>query len=354
MSVFTKKRVLVFLLVVLVGYIIYPYLVSILWGAIFAIILAPFTQRYPIKNHQLTCVIITLAMVLIILLPILTGIYFALSEVYIYIAHHNVMQEIDGFLKAHIANTTIGGIVYEKFQKIDWQAEILDKIKLADLQKNLPIALGIGNFASSVFFNLVFMSLFLYYFLYYAEAIKQFFVEKILDEFKSPESILQIVTENIRAVCSSLLITSLIAGALMTITYYCVHLPLALFFGLLTALLAMIPFTLPIFYSLLILVHVFQAKFIAAIVIAIVGFSSNIFTDNILQAKILQNKTNMKFITALLGIIAGLKTLGLIGIFLGPAILNFALRLFALTEDKESRKLKKSLKTKELHHGREN
>jgi predicted PurR-regulated permease PerM len=124
-----------------------------------------------------------------------------------------------------------------------------------------------------------------------------------------------------------MLSSSLITGIVMTITYFVFDFSLPLFLGLLTAVLALVPFLLPIFYLGIIVVCLLQAKFITAIVVGTIGVGTNLFTDNYLQPKILANKTQISFIVALLGVICGLKMLGPLGIFLGPIILNLTLQL---------------------------
>ena len=58
-----------------------------------------------------------------------------------------------------------------------------------------------------------------------------------------------------------------------------------------------------------------------AIVILIIGFSLNIFTDNIMQPRIINKQVKLRFVASLIGIMGGIHAFGFIGIFLGSVII---------------------------------
>lgn len=75
----------------------------------------------------------------------------------------------------------------------------------------------------------------------------------------------------------------------------------------------MIPFMVGIIY-ILISASVFVIYGATkAIVILIIGFSLNIFTDNIMQPRIINKKVKLSFVASLIGIMGGIHAFGFIG-----------------------------------------
>jgi predicted PurR-regulated permease PerM len=59
-----------------------------------------------------------------------------------------------------------------------------------------------------------------------------------------------------------------------------------------------------------------------AIILIVVGVVLNMFTDNIMQPKIINKGVKLSFVALLLGIMGGLQAFGFIVIFLGHVIFN--------------------------------
>jgi predicted PurR-regulated permease PerM len=319
-----KKIFLITALLVAVLYLLHAYISAAVWAGVFAIILLPVVERFPVKNKSISAIICIVVLILCVLLPIIITATLAINEVTQYVNHHDVTQQINHFVQSKLSKLPMSGDLLEKLQHSNWKKEILNKFNVATVKSSLSAFQVVTSSITHLIFNVVFFILFLYYFLMNAEEIKVFTKKYCLDQFKNSNKILQEVINGTRGVSSGLFITSIVVAIIMTPTYFFVGLPLPLFFGLLSAFLAMIPFTLPVLYLLLACLCFFQSDIVSGIVILGIGFALNFVTDNILQPKIVQRNTKMHFFVSLLGVIGGLETLGVIGVFIGPVLLNLA------------------------------
>lgn len=108
----------------------------------------------------------------------------------------------------------------------------------------------------------------------------------------------------------------------MAIVFLLTGMPTPILLAFSVAIASMIPFMVGIVYILIgasVFVVYGATK---AIMILVVGFALNIFTDNIMQPKIINKQVQLSFAASLIGILGGIQAFGFIGIFLGPVIFN--------------------------------
>lgn len=111
-------------------------------------------------------------------------------------------------------------------------------------------------------------------------------------------------------------------GTLIGIGYWVAGVPRPLLFAILTIFVAMLPFGAWFAFSLATIILLVQGHLIAAALLF--GFSIAIMFvgDNIIQPALIGSSVRLPFIFALLGTFGGLETFGLVGLFLGPAIMS--------------------------------
>ena len=97
-------------------------------------------------------------------------------------------------------------------------------------------------------------------------------------------------------------------------------------FGLLTACFAMLPMGAWFAFGTASLVLLVQGDPMSAA--ALIGYGTKyimIIGDNFVQPALISGGTELPFLATLIGILAGLEAFGLIGLFLGPAIIAILL-----------------------------
>jgi len=131
----------------------------------------------------------------------------------------------------------------------------------------------------------------------------------------------------VRASVNGLVFVGLGEGIVMGFAYAAVGLDHSFLFAIVTAIVAAIPFGAPIVFVVASLVLFAQARFVAAIVLLAFGFLVVFVADHFIRPILIGNATRLPFLLILLGIFGGLEAFGLIGLFLGPAIVSV---LFAI------------------------
>ena len=125
----------------------------------------------------------------------------------------------------------------------------------------------------------------------------------------------------VQGTVNGLVLVGLAEGLILGIAYWIAGVPHAALFGLLTGLLAMAPFGATIAIGVSALALLAAGKAMAAAVIAVVGFLVTFVADHFVRPVLIGGATRLPFILVLFGILGGVETFGLVGLFVGPAIL---------------------------------
>ena len=92
-------------------------------------------------------------------------------------------------------------------------------------------------------------------------------------------------------------------------------------FGFATGLLATVPFGAPVVYVVACLTLIAQSRVSAAVILFLFASAVVFLADHFVRPALIGASTRLPFLWILLGIFGGLETFGLIGLFLGPAIM---------------------------------
>ncbi len=126
----------------------------------------------------------------------------------------------------------------------------------------------------------------------------------------------------VRGTVNGLVLVGLGEGVLLGIAYVATGLPHPVLLGLATGVLATVPFGAPVVFVLCAFALLVQSHTTAAIGLLVFGFVVVFIADHFIRPILIGNSTRLPFLWVLLGIFGGLETFGLIGIFLGPAIMS--------------------------------
>jgi predicted PurR-regulated permease PerM len=129
------------------------------------------------------------------------------------------------------------------------------------------------------------------------------------------------MVKSIRGTLDGLVLVGLGEGVVLGFAYAIAGAPHAALFGALTAVAAMIPFGAPLLFLLVAAILVAQGSVLAGVVIAALGFVVLFIADHFLRPIMIGGATKLPFLWVLLGILGGVETFGLLGLFLGPAIM---------------------------------
>ena len=132
----------------------------------------------------------------------------------------------------------------------------------------------------------------------------------------------------VRGTVNGLVLVGLGEGVLLGIAYSATGLPHPVLLGLATGVLATVPFGAPLIYVVCALALLVQSHTTAAIVLFAFGSIVVFIADHFVRPILIGSTTRLPFLWVLLGIFGGLETFGLIGLFLGPAVMSLLVAMW--------------------------
>jgi predicted PurR-regulated permease PerM len=137
----------------------------------------------------------------------------------------------------------------------------------------------------------------------------------------------------VRATVSGLVLVGFAEGLLIGISYVLAGAPHPAILSLMTGVLAMIPFAAPIIFGAVSIILLAQGSTIAAVSVFIFGMLVLFIGDHFVRPKIIGDAVKLPFLWVLFGILGGVEVFGLIGLFIGPALMALVMTMWRdLTE----------------------
>ncbi|MBY0579254.1 MAG: AI-2E family transporter [Burkholderiales bacterium] len=127
--------------------------------------------------------------------------------------------------------------------------------------------------------------------------------------------------DTIRGTVNGLILVGIAEGLLLGLAYALAGLPSPALWGALTGLLAIIPFGMPALFGTASLILLAQGNQSAALLILIWGTLVMLVSDHVVRPMLIGDSAELPLIWIILGILGGIETFGLLGLFLGPVIM---------------------------------
>lgn len=317
-------------------YTIKAFLFSLIWGVIFSIACWPFYKKvkkiWPYQKISfLLPIIFSFFITLVFLLPLGIIALEATKDVqtgisWIIKISHEGLPAPKWFNNIPIINHNI----------INWWNENLsDASSAADLISKLHLSHGV-YMTQKIGSQLIHRGL-----LFFFSILTLFFIfkdgESIIHQClvgsrrlfgKQGEKIALQMIASVHGTFSGLILVGLGQGIILGILYFSLGIPHAALLGILTAIAAMIPFCPLIAVGIVALVAFFQVSSWVAITVLIVGCIIIFIADHFIRPALIGGSTKLPFLWVLIGILGGLEAWGMIGLFLGPAIMAAIIMLW--------------------------
>ena len=126
---------------------------------------------------------------------------------------------------------------------------------------------------------------------------------------------------SIHGTVDGLVLVGLGEGFIMAIAYEFAGVPHAILLGGLTAIGAMVPFAVTVVFLIVGAILVAQGSVIAAVLIVVGGSIMAFLADHLIRPVLIGGTTRLPFLWVLFGILGGVETWGLVGLFVGPALM---------------------------------
>jgi predicted PurR-regulated permease PerM len=132
----------------------------------------------------------------------------------------------------------------------------------------------------------------------------------------------------IRATVNGLVLVGLGEGLLLGFAYEFADVPSAVLWAAATGVLAIIPFGAPLAFGSVAALLLYGGNTMGAVAVLVWGAIVLFVADHFIRPTIIGNATKLPFLAVLLGILGGVETLGLIGLFVGPVVMTLFVTLW--------------------------
>jgi predicted PurR-regulated permease PerM len=127
--------------------------------------------------------------------------------------------------------------------------------------------------------------------------------------------------EAIHGTVDGLVLVGLAEGAVIGFGYFITGLPHAAVFTIVTGVLAIIPFGAPLTFCFAGVILLSTGKAISAAALVTFGFFVVFVTDHFIRPFLIGGASRIPFLLVLLGLLGGVTSLGIVGLFVGPALM---------------------------------
>ena len=139
---------------------------------------------------------------------------------------------------------------------------------------------------------------------------------------------IQAVGVTVRAVVFGIVLTALAQGVLAGLGYWVAGVAAPALWGVITALVSLIPFVGPVVWIGLSLNLFAHGETQAAAGLFLWGALVVSWVDNLIRPLVISRPTRIPFLLVFLGVLGGLNAFGLIGLFLGPVLLAVSVAIW--------------------------
>ena len=320
------------LAVVLIGlglWTLHRYVPALIWAAILAIAVWPLYQRAirrwpPGKHNILLPSVFTVLIALLFLVPLVLVAVQAGKEV------HGVLDNIAQARSNGIPPPEwLGHLPIGARQATDWWQtnlatpesanELLRRARQSQLVSNSG-QIGADIAHRAVLFGFMLLTLF---FLFKDGERFGNQLQRASERAFGPagERIGRQMIASVHGTVDGLVLVGLGEGFILGIGYLILGVPHPTLFGLFTAIAAMVPFGAAVVFGIAALILLIQGSVASAIIIGAAGMVVTFVADHFIRPTLIGSATRLPFLWVLLGILGGVETWGLLGLFLGPAIM---------------------------------
>ena len=323
------RSVLGGVLVLLGVFTLRDFLPALAWAVIFAIATWPLYQRakrrWPPGRHNLALPLLFTAMIaLVFLIPISLIAFEAAREAQGVLAWREQARHAGVPVPGWVHRLPIGRDAAASW----WQQHLATPDDASDLFAsiraggNLRMTRQLGSQVAHRSTLFAFSIITLFFLFREGEAvIRQMLVASRRAFGTRGERIGRQMVASVHGTVDGLVLVGLGEGFLLGIAYAIAGAPHPTLFGVLTAVAAMIPFCAVLAIGLAAALVLAQGATVAAIVLFVFGMVVVFASDHFVRPVLIGGATKLPFLWVLLGILGGVEAWGLLGLFLGPAIM---------------------------------
>ena len=332
-----RARLILALALVLLGvWIIHDFIASLAWAAVIAIAISPLyakaEERWPHLRGGMTLpAITTLIIALLVLVPVGLGIFRAAAEAQDIVRWLTTVRETGIPVPHWLVSLPFGRDAAVRWWQQHLATPEATQAELARFNNRALLyhtqLVGKGLIHRTIIF--LFTLLALFFLLRDADALVAQLKSAGQRLFgTSGERMGQQVVQSVRGTIDGLVLVGIGEGAVMAVAYLVLGVPHPLLLGAATAVAAMIPFGAAVMYAIAAFALITRDAMTAAILVLAIGFAVVGIADHFIRPALIGGATRLPFLWVLVGILGGVETLGLLGLFVGPATMAVLVMLW--------------------------
>jgi predicted PurR-regulated permease PerM len=311
-------------------YILANYLRALAWALILAVALWPFYERVrrqssPAVAKEVLPILFTALVGSTVIVPFATLTVDIIREFREIVDYGRSLEEsgipVPGFItRLPYGGQWVADWWHEHLSHAGWAKEILRQMNTSSAARELAANLGANAVHRVVLFGVCLLTLF---FLFRNGEIISMQCRTALQKLfgERGERIALQMVASVHGTVNGLVFVAIGEGVLLGAVYFFTKLPHPIMFGVATAIAAMIPFAAAFAVGLAALVLLGSGGVGPAITVVLAGFAVIFIADHFVRPKLIGGATKLPFLWVLLGILGGIESFQLLGLFLGPAIM---------------------------------
>ena len=323
-------------IVALALFIIHRFIPSLLWASIIAIATYPMYRRWRTffgEYHNVSALLFTSVLALILIIPLSWLISVLVKEMQLFINYLQVINREGGAAPRFLQDFPMLNVDLVEY----WNNNIGKPGSLKNFLSNLHLTLTPASYyIKQVGLNLAHRSFqvgftLLSLFFFYRDGDQLFQQINHIGEFALGARWFRYadrLPSALRATVNGTIVVGLGVGILMGICYGIVGCPGPTLLGFVTAFAAMIPFVAPVVFVTVAVILFANSSLIGAIIVLVWGTLVMFVADHFIKPVLIGGAIQLPFLAVLFGILGGVETVGLLGLFIGPIIMVLFITLW--------------------------
>jgi predicted PurR-regulated permease PerM len=324
-------------LVLLAVWVVSDFIPAVGWACVIAIVLWPVLRT--IDTHRglkgrttLVATLLTVAIALLFVLPVGIGIAQAAGEAHDLTLWLHSVQEGGIAMPGFVHDLPFGSAQITHWWNVNLGQPLRDSPVMKGLHSDAAMEFGrhFGVRAAHVLMLFGFMLVTLFVILQAGPNLSGELLTGLRRAFGSDGAELaERMAAAVRGTVSGLVVVGIGEGVLLALAYAVTGVPHAALLGLVTAVAAMLPFCAPLVFCGAALWLFAESGLASAIGVLVFGFVVVFIAEHFVRPLLIGNSARLPFLLVLFGIIGGAQTFGLLGLFIGPALMTVLMVLWS-------------------------
>ncbi|KVL94117.1 AI-2E family transporter [Burkholderia stagnalis] len=317
-------------LLALALWVIRAFIPAIAWACVIAIALWPLLKRF--ESHRLfrerptiVATVMTAAVSLLVVLPVAIALIQAIGQA------HDLREWLRTIQDNGIpVPDVVGRLPFGAAQASAWwQAHLGHPLHASAAMKGVNgetfLAFGrqFGSKLARAVLEFGFMLVTLFVILRAGHKLSGALLQGAQRAFgRNGAQLIERMAAAVHGTVTGLVVVGLGEGALLGVAYVLAGVPHAALLGLVTAIAAMLPFCAPVVFCGAALWLFVQGATAWAVAVAVTGFVVVFVAEHFVRPVLIGSAARLPFLLVLFGILGGAETFGLLGLFIGPALMT--------------------------------